>query len=325
MALLEAIGPTEGGVSVEQAQLLTELRGARQLRAVVEAHGRGLEDLSRRMSLSSDRSLYLALAELGRRHALIGPMPGAAPEDLGLANFELRGYSQNGEDGVIAEILRRIGVDQPFFVEFGVESGIEGNCVYLADVAGWAGLFMEADEQMYRLLERKYRGREGVQTVQSMVTPENIEELLDAASVPQQLDVLSIDVDGEDYWIWQAITGHRPRVVVIEYNSALDPRRRLVQPRGVGGWDGTDYFGASLGAVRTLGEEKGYQLVHTELAGSNAFFVREDLAANRFSDPATVPIRGIPNYYQTGYRHPPDELQRRFLDLDSGELVAKDA
>jgi hypothetical protein len=139
--------------------------------------------------------------------------------------------------------------------------------------------------------------------------------------VPEDLDVLSIDVDGSDYWIWEAIADYRPRVVVIEYNSVLDPQRKLVQPREHGSWDGTDYYGASLGAIRALGETKGYRLVHTELTGNNAFLVSAELAEGRFPDPEDVPVRGRPNYFQSGYSHPRDQQARRYLDLDTGEMV----
>jgi glycosyltransferase involved in cell wall biosynthesis len=322
-AALEAhIANLATGAAVERAQLLAELRGSRHLRTVVETHARGLDEVGRMMSLQSDRSLYLAIAELGRRHAAIATEPGERPEPLALTTFELRGYSQNGEDGVLAEILRRIGITNRFFVEFGVESGREGNCVYLADVAGWRGLFMEADDGFYRLLERKYQPQDDVRTIQARITHENIELLLAEGEVPQEPDVVSIDVDGQDYWIWEAIEGYRPRVVVIEYNSALDPHRRLVQPRESGAsWDGTEYMGASLGAIQALGERKGYRLVHTELAGSNAFLVRADLAEENFPHLDEVSVRGVPNYFGSGYRHPPDHLRRGYVDLDTGEMA----
>ena len=156
----------------------------------------------------------------------------------------------------------------------------------------------------------------------TIVTPENVEQLFAQGEVPPEPDVLSIDVDGEDYWIWDSIEAYRPRVVVIEYNSALDPRRRLVQPNEPEWrWDGSDYFGASLGALQTLGEHKGYRLVHTDLCGLNAFFVREDLARGAFPEPEDVAVRGAPNYFQRGYQHPPSGPVRRYLDLDTGELV----
>jgi hypothetical protein len=160
-----------------------------------------------------------------------------------------------------------------------------------------------------------------VKTLHALVTPENVQALFEQADVPSEPDVISIDVDGSDYWILEAIADYRPRVIVCEYNSALEPGRRLVQPRELGAWDGTDYFGASIGALRALGERMGYRLVHTELSGVNAFLVARELADGRFPAERDVPLRTVPNYFQRGYRHPPDPLKRRFLDLDSQELV----
>ena len=325
------------------AMILGQLRsydGIKALPAVIEAQSRAVDSVNGTLTelggrvnrldrafqaehaLETDRTLYTALALLSERHRAISGLPGASADTGSLAANELRVFSQNGEDGVLAEILARVGVGERFFVEFGVESGREGNCVYLADVAGWTGLFMDCDDDFFAELKRKYRAEDRVRTVKAMITPENVQELFTTNGVPPELDVLSIDVDGADYWIWEAIEDYRPRVVVIEYNSALDPRRRLVQPADLdGGWDGTSYYGASLGALRVMGERKGYRLVHTELSGVNVFFVREDLAAGRFLDADEAPITGAPNYFQRGQGHPPDLARRRYLDIDSGELV----
>jgi glycosyltransferase involved in cell wall biosynthesis len=308
--------------AVERAFLIGEMRGYERLPSLVEAQARGIDEINLMMTLQTDRALYLALGELQRRHEMIGTDPSVSRGSLPLSGSELRGYSQNGEDGVLAEILRRIGAPSRFFVEFGVESGREGNCVYLADVAGWRGLFMEADSGLFELLSGKYATRGLVQTVKAKVTAENVEGLFGQASVPGELDVLSIDVDGQDYWTWLAIENYRPRVVVIEYNSALDPRRKLVQPNEPAWeWDGTEYFGASLGAMRELAQQKGYRLVHAESSGVNAFFVRADLGVDAFPDQADVAIPGPPNYFQAGYRHPAADPGRRYLNLDTGELV----
>jgi hypothetical protein len=322
------------------SRILAELRTPQQqqLPAILETHSRSIDDLKVTLTglggrvdrldegLQTDRSLYVAMAELNKRHQALSTEP-SEDFDIGLlAPFELRVFSQNGEDGVLAEILRRIGVGaQSYFVEFGVESGREGNCVYLADVAGWRGLFMDGDERFFSGLQQKYRASELVHTTLAMVTPQNVQELFAAAGVPPEPDVLSIDVDGADYWIWDAIEDYRPRVVVVEYNSTLDPRRRLVQPADrEGGWDGTDFFGASLAAMRSLGERKGYRLAHAELSGVNAFFVRDDLADGRMPDAEEVLLRGSPNYFQRGIRHPPDPDRRPYLDLDANELVSPD-
>ncbi len=310
------------------AELLAKLRPIEPLLllpGILEAHSRAIEELKTAAStspLATDRSLYLAVSELRRMHQDIPTEPRTDGTDGELTPWELRAFSQNGEDGVLAEILRRIGAPARYFVEFGVEEGREGNCVFLADVGGWHGLFMEGDSQRYAELERKYARSDRVRTRHEMVTPDNVQTLFEQASVPDEPDVLAIDVDGADYWIWEAIADYRPRVVVIEYNSALDPGRAVVQPREQGPWDGTDFFGASLGAIRRLGEHKGYRLVHTELSGVNAFLVRADLAEGRFPAPDAIPLRGSPNYFQTGYRHPADPHDRLYLDLDTGKLVS---
>ncbi|HEY1689706.1 MAG TPA: glycosyltransferase [Solirubrobacteraceae bacterium] len=313
------------GLRRARAPILAQLRTAERLTtlpAVVDAQVQHAEERVARVEqaatpFETSRLPYLALDGLRGRYEAITNLPATSIPVAGLGPFELRCFSQNGEDGVLLEILRRIGVGPQFFVEFGIESGREGNCVYLADIAAWNGLFIEGDATFHAELERKYRSNEKVSTQRAMVTPVNVESLFSDAGVPEEPDVLSIDVDGPDYWIWSAIHRYRPRVVIIEYNSVLDPSRRLVQPRErEEPWDGTNYYGASLGAMRALGERKGYQLVHTELSAVNAFFVRSDLAANRFAESPDVTVRGAPNFFQRGYEHPPDLEGRGYDDLD---------
>jgi hypothetical protein len=299
------------------------LAGARREGARTAGHDNATEEIKRILTLETDRAVYLALAQLRERHALIAPEAEEVLAHTALTPFELRVFSQNGEDGVLAEILRRVGAPARHFVEFGVESGREGNCVYLADVAGWEGLFMEAGEEMFRRLEDKYAAQDGVQTIRARVTARNVEALFAQGGVPEEPDVVSIDVDGQDYWIWEAVERYRPRVMIVEYNSAIDPRRRLVQPDEPDrSWDGTDRYGASLAALESLADRKGYRLVHTDLSAVNAFFVRADLVGHAFPEPGDVAVRGTPNYYQRGIRHPEARGARRYLDLDSGRLVS---
>ncbi|HEY7077159.1 MAG TPA: hypothetical protein VH418_17400, partial [Solirubrobacteraceae bacterium] len=202
----------------------------------------------------SDRSrgVYPALGELARRY-------GGEPPDL--TAYELRVFSQNGEDGVLAELLRRTGVGGGGFVEFGAGDGGEGNTVFLAAVLGWPGVLIEPDAAAYAALERRHRANPRVRTLHAAVTAENVEELFARAGVPEEPDVLSIDVDGNDYWIWRALERHRPRIVVIEYNGALDPAEPRVAPyRPDAGWDHSAGYGASLAALEALGAVKGYAL-----------------------------------------------------------------
>ncbi len=264
--------------------------------------------------VDSDRLIYIALDELIRRHASRSSRP--SPQEP-LTRYEHRVFSQNGEDGVLAELLHRVGVVSRWFVEFGIESGIQGNCVFLADVMGWSGLFLEPNEDASNELRRRYAAIPAVRTQRAFVRPDNIEELLSQAGVPTEPDVLSIDVDGNDYWIWQALNAYTPRIVVIEYNSQWPLNARWVQPYDPERqWQGTDNYGASLGALRALGEDKGYRLVHTELTGVNAFFVRADLQAVL---PASeiVPLRA-PNFYLTGASHPAHPAPApQIVDLDA--------
>jgi hypothetical protein len=253
---------------------------------------------------ATSRETLLAVSEYARR------LGGDVPALIDLAPFELKVFSQNGEDGVIAEIVRRSGAPGHYFVEIGGGYGVENNCAALADLAGWSGLFIEAGDAEFAALARKYRPQPRVRVAQALVTPANIEDLL--ADAPAEPDVLTIDVDGSDYWIWEALE-RRPRVVVIEYNGSLEPGRRLVQPRDAGPWRETNFYGASIDALVSLGESKGYRLVHCDLSGNNAFFVRSDLGGEYLSE---VPRRAT-NLWLSGVQHEPDHSGRSYVDLDA--------
>ncbi|MEN3282328.1 MAG: hypothetical protein V7607_3468 [Solirubrobacteraceae bacterium] len=263
---------------------------------------------------ASSRLTYAAFERLSLRWQKVEERPAAGPFAAGdLSSYEFRVFSQNGEDGVLAEIMRRIGTTNRHFAEFGIESGTEGNCVFLADVLGWSGAFLEADPDLYAQLQSKYRWSDVVRTRNARIEPVNVERHLRELGVPDAPDVCSIDVDGADYWIWEAMASIRPRVLIIECNTAIDPDRRLVQSRDSGPWQRTDFFGASVGALSELGASKGYQLVHVDLAGVNAFFVR---AEQPLGWPDWVPRRG-PNLWLSSAAHPADPTGRRYVDLDA--------
>jgi hypothetical protein len=275
----------------------------RSLRSLTGA-SRRIVRLTSQMRVRAD-IVYGNLARLSDRY-------GFPP---GLAGHELKVFSQNGEDGVLAEIFARIGTGSRWFVEFGIGAGLEGNSVVLADVHGWQGLFIEGSDELHARLAYKYAGFPKVVTRHARVTAENLDELMDGAGVPQLFDLLSIDVDGNDYWIWQGLSAHRPRVVVCEYNGFIDPTRPLTQPYAPdAAWDGSDYFGASLAALAELGRTKGYRLVHADLTGTNSFFVADEYA-NRFADCFPVPgRRALPGF--TDLRHRQADAGRTYQPAD---------
>jgi hypothetical protein len=223
-----------------------------------------------------------------------------------LRAFERRVYSQNGEDGIIEELLRRTGAPARYFVEFGAETGAECNCARLAVDFGWQGLFIEADDARFQDLAERYRSHANVQCLHARVISANVEELFAAAGVPHAFDLLSIDIDGNDYWVWNALRRWRPRVVVIEYNAAYPPPQKWVMRENPDHhWDGTDYHGASLASLAELGRSKGYLLVGTNATGVNAFFVAEELAAEaHFLDPVVCWHYSPPGFGLHGGGHP---------------------
>jgi len=134
----------------------------------------------------------------------------------------------------------------------------------------------EGDAARAARLQAKYADT-AIEVKSEIVTPDTIDDIFESAGVPAEPDVLSIDVDGPDYWIWSGLQRHRPRILLIEYNASLGTGSALVQPRDrQDDFDRTAYGGASITALRSLGARKGYRLVHTEMTGNNAFFVRDD-------------------------------------------------
>jgi FkbM family methyltransferase len=226
-----------------------------------------------------------------------------------LRAFERRVSSQNGEDGILGEVFRRVGAGGRYAVEFAAGDGAGGNAAHLLQGLGWAGLLVAADEGAAARLADRYHGRPDVRAVRAVVTSDNVEDLLAESGAPGEIDLLSIDLDGNDYWVWRAVERWRPRVVVIEYNASKPPPQRWVMKEDAGrAWDGTDYFGASLASLADLGRSKGYALVATDSRGVNAFFVRADLAPpGRFLDPAVHYHYSPPDYGPHRGGHPPGE------------------
>jgi len=196
-------------------------------------------------------------------------------------------FSQNQEDGMIAEVFRRIGTTSRRFVEFGVEDGLECNSTFLL-MQGWSGTWIEGSTQSANRARDAFEAYP-IKVLNRYITAANADDLMTELAGSEELDLLSIDTDTIDYWIWQAIKKVKARLVVVEYNATWPPFiRKTVAHNPHMQWDGTNFSGASLGALETLGRHKGYRLVGCSLAGVNAFFVRDDLVGDRFCAPFTA-------------------------------------
>ncbi|MFD3448186.1 hypothetical protein ACFDTO_26695 [Microbacteriaceae bacterium 4G12] len=212
--------------------------------------------------------------------------------------YEKKVRSQNGEDGIIEELFLRIGTTNKYFVEFGVQDGSECNTAYLSLFNNWSGLMIEGDNENYKRLCANLFNHKSVQTVQKFVTKENISYIFKDNRVPTEFDLLSIDIDGNDYWVWNSLIEYKPRVVVIEYNASYPPPKKMVIPYNPNFiWDGTSYYGASLTSLSELAKKLGYALIGTDSRGVNAFFIHKDLVTlSRFQE--LTPEQGyhLPSY-----------------------------
>jgi hypothetical protein len=212
-----------------------------------------------------------------------------------LEPFGFKVYSQYDEDGILQEIFQRIGVTSRTFIEFGVGNGLENNTLKLL-LEGWGGLWIEGSENYGRQINRKFHdviAESRLRFLRAFIDRDNINNLL-GNYYNGEIDLLSIDIDGNDIYILEALQAVRPRVIVIEYNGKFPPPMNVAQcynPQHR--WDASDYSGSSLDAITRVAARKGYLLVGCGIVGLNAFFIREDLVLDRFEAPFTAE-----NHYQ---------------------------
>jgi hypothetical protein len=220
--------------------------------------------------------------------------------DTFLSAASERRFSQNGEDGIIAAIIDRVGAPDETFFEIGASDGVE-NCTRDLAERGWRGVWVEADRQKTEAAQQLV-GHLPVEVVPRMVTRSNAAQLISQSSVPHP-DVLVVDIDGNDWSVLCAcLTTCRPRLIVIEYNSAIGPFVRWTMPYDdEHEWCGDRWHGVSYRFLRTAAPRFGYELVMCDPLGVNAFLVRRDLVARlRVSRPGAY----VPPRYSVPFGHP---------------------
>jgi glycosyltransferase involved in cell wall biosynthesis len=285
-------------LEVDQATLRRTLRYAFEHAAELRETGiRAAADVRDRFLWS-----HSARRVIGQLDVLAQRTPVARTGEFEAFNlYEKRQHSQNGEDGLINELFARLRVVDPFFVEFGAEAGVQCNTAVLARTYGWKGVMIEGDDTSFAALQTNYKDFPNVRPVHAMVTRENIAGLFAANGVPADLDLLSIDVDGNDYYLWEALADYRARVVIVEINPAYPPPQRWVMaynPQHA--WQHDDYYGASLASLTALGNRLGYALLGIDDNSVNAFFIRRELLG----------VAGFPErspedvYHAPAYRQP---------------------
>ena len=201
-------------------------------------------------------------------------------------DYELKIFSQFGEDGIIDYLIKSLKIEEKNFIEFGVENYEEANTRFLLESRNWSGLIFDSSKEHIDFIKGKnYYWRQNLIAKCEFITSENINSLIHEHNGDREVGLLSIDVDGNDYWIWKAINGIIPKIVVIEYNARLGKKKSIVTPykkdfNRIKEHHSSIYFGASLMAIYKLAREKNYSLVGTNINGSNAFCVHNDILKN---------------------------------------------
>jgi hypothetical protein len=251
--------------------------------------------------------------EMDRLRVLVGAQEAARvralpPERVSDAEFQV--FSQFGEDGIIQFLVGHVPVpvDSEVFVEFGVEDYTESNTRFLLVHDNWRGFVMDGGEGMHEFLRASgLAWRHHIDARTAFIDRENVNSLIADAGITGDLGLLSIDIDGNDYWVLEAVESVSPRILVLEYNATFGPEAAVTVPydpgfvRGEKHWTWL-YWGASLAALAHAAGAKGYALVAGNRAGNNAFFVRSDR------------LRGVPARTVADAYRPRRFVEHRALD-----------
>lgn len=229
----------------------------------------------------------------------------------GFEEVQFRAYSQSGEDGLLLFIFSVLGTTNKKCVEICCGEGIECNTANLIVNHGWNGLLVDGDDVKLQRGREFYGQCQGTRIwpphfERRWVTRENVNDILRDKNFSGVIDLLSLDLDGNDYWIWQAIDAIDPRVVILEYQSAWGPDKRITQRYQ----EDFNFFstkvelglprcGASLAAFVSLARKKGYRLVGCNRLCFNAVFVKQGIGEELFPE---IPASACFDHEMSTYR-----------------------
>lgn len=204
-------------------------------------------------------------------------------EVFNIPEIEFKVFSQFGDDGIIQYLIKKLAINVDSFIEFGVENYNESNTRFLLQNNNWKGLVIDGSASNIEYIKNSHNyWKHNLTAVCSFITAENIQDIIHSAGFAGELGLLHIDIDGNDFWVWQAIECVKPSIVIVEYNSLWGYQRAITVPyepdfqRFKAHHSGL-YAGASIAALCDLAERKGYVFVGSNTAGNNAYFVRKEL------------------------------------------------
>jgi hypothetical protein len=202
-----------------------------------------------------------------------------------ISDYEFQVFSQWGEDGIIQFIVNTLNLKNKIFIEFGVETYHESNTRFLMMKDNWSGLVIDGSKKNIDIIKKQsIYWKYSLKAVQSFITIENINSTITNNGFKGEIGILSVDIDGNDYWVTEAINCINPIVLVIEYNSTFGSDRAISVPYDptfvrTSAHHSNLYYGASLPALTHIANIKGYALIGCNSNGNNAFFVRRDKLA----------------------------------------------
>ncbi len=205
---------------------------------------------------------------------------------LNIHQAEFKIFSQWGDDGIIQFLINELNITNKTFVEFGVANYLESNTRFLLQNNNWKGLVFDGSEQNISSIKNSdLYWKYDLTAKTAFITAENINELIRSNGFKDEIGLLHIDIDGNDYWVWKAITVINPIIAIIEFNSVLGSNRSITVPyrddfeRGKAHYSYL-YAGSSLAALNDLAQEKGYAFIGCNSAGNNAYFIKDTSLGN---------------------------------------------
>lgn len=291
---------------------------ARRIAPVARRH-RGIDDVVQRLdaferhiaklddgSRLQQNLLQLAYQRLVRDGAPLPP----------LGDVEFRVHSENGEDGILHFLFALVGTTDKRCVEMCAGDGMICNAANLIINHGWQGLLVDGNAELIQRGREFYANHPGTRVCpprleHAWITAENVNELLTMNDISGDIDLLSLDLDGMDWWIWKAIDAVRPRVVVLEYQDCWEADVAVTVPYSPDfkaefgeNWDPM-YAGASLAAFVALGKRKRYRYVGSQHLGYNAFFLRNDVGVDLVPEaPVSAGLRHPKHRWAVANRQP---------------------
>lgn len=244
-----------------------------------------------------------------------------------LHDAEFKIHSQWGDDGIIQYLAMQTGIDRSLkkFVEFGVGDYMESNTRYLLIQHNWSGLAVDQNSFLIEVIKHDpLFWRHDLRVACAFIHQENVNEIITQHKLNGDIGLLSIDLDGNDYWVWKSITAARPVIVVCEYNSLFGSERALTVPydpqfRRSQAHPSSLYYGCSLRALCRLAGEKGYEFVGCNSNGNNAYFIRRDRMGK-------IPVGRIEDeFVRAKFREMRDARGRKMYEsADHGLMAIRD-